>query len=229
MRHIPVIGFLFMCLIHSKAQDGLSLEGNLGLQYTGSAPAYSLQLEGRYWFSPQWSASAGVGLWDSGIRGEWMEQVNSNTQRFYHVSDHEVMPSLQAGLRYERSLFSLNNRDVAFFLQGKTYLLMRKQRNTSLYQKEYSRDDAQSPYMPSSATSGSVQGHAPPSLHAGLDLGLNYPLNEEYSIAVSYGFSNIDLFTAMRNKSLLNVDLNPWIPNPNLQSFGIGIRRYFGR
>ena len=122
MKRILFSFSLLLMACNGFAQKGFGVDGIIGMGRNDGDLVYPLLLEGRLQFNDFFSINLGLGLWNSGLKGNW-EDPKSTTTTLYNISSNKTLPSLQLGTRGQIPVFRFNDKQVRFFVEPKLYFL----------------------------------------------------------------------------------------------------------
>jgi len=213
----------------SHAQKGFGVDGTLGLGYNGGDLVYPLLMEGRVQWNDYLSTNLGVGIWNSGLKESWTtENLVASTAIISRLSNNETLPSLQLSTRGQIPVFKINNRTIRFFVEPKLYFLPFSARTVTLQDIYYNRKiDAISGKVSYEETGitvkNSLKSACNPRMYVGIQSGLIVEVFNNIDFALSYGLTNLDLFRDLRNRTIRDLPLNPYLPKKEMQLVGISL------
>ena len=226
MKRILFSFTLMLLACNGFAQKGFGIDGSFGAGRNAGDLVYPFLLEGRIQFNDYFSMNLGFGLWNSGIKGSWKEE-ETETSALYSLSSNKTLLSMQLSTRGQIPVFRLQNRQIRLFVEPRLYFLPFSAQTVNLRQTNYdlTRDPLSGEilaFKPKSESKTSMKSECHPRFYGGLQVGLAFELVENVDLAISYGYTNMDLFKDLRNqsikdKSLNEWDLNPYLPRTDLQ------------
>lgn len=226
MKRILFSFSLLLLACNGFAQKGFGIDGSIGMGYNGGDLVYPLLLEGRVQFNDYLSLNLGLGLWNSGLKDSWHVDTEI-TSTIYKLSSNKTLPSLQLSTRGQIPVFTYRGKDIRFFVEPTLFFLpFSAQKATlkgELFNKETNDLTNVVTYTPTGQTTNvSLKSECHPRLYGGVQAGLMVDLTDNIDLAVSYGYTNMDLFKDLRGGSISGFQLNSTLPRANLQLFKIG-------
>lgn len=216
---------LFAC--SGFAQKGFGIDGSIGIGRNGGDLVYPFLLEGRAQFNDYLSVNLGFGLWNSGFKGNWEGNKTETAFTLYRLSSTKMLPSLQAGIRGQIPVFRLNEKQVRFFVEPKLYFLPFSAQTVNLKEIYYEKKAEETIYKATEKSDNTqIKSECHPRLYGGLQLGLAFELINNVDLAISYGYTKMDLFKDLRDKSIedkatIKWPLNTYLPDTDLQLINI--------
>jgi Outer membrane protein beta-barrel domain len=233
MKQIPLLFFLLLLAMNSFAQKGFGVDGSIGIGRNEGDLVYPLLLEGRMQFNDYLSVNLGLGLWNSGLKDSWNEdEPEANFSTLYRLSSNKTLPSLQLGTRGQVPVFTLKDREIRLFVEPKLYFLPFSAQTVTLREVYYDMNTNsltnEITYTEQKGTSKSesMKSESHPRLYGGVQVGFAFELMENIDLAISYGYTNMDLFkdlrgTSIQDQSLKGRPLNPHLPRTDLQQLSV--------
>lgn len=231
MKRILLSISLLLLTFNGFAQKGFGIDGSIGLGYNGGDLVYPLLLEGRTQFNDHFSLNLGLGIWNSGFKGSW-KQDGTDKATLYNLSSNKTLPSLQLGARFQVPVFSFEGKNVRFFAEPKLYFLPFSAQTVTLVEKYYDVETqdltGNKIYTPTGEKEkSSFKSACQPRLFGGIQLGFTYAVDKNFDLAISYGYTKMDLFKDLRGLSMADKAQNSWtlddyLPKKDLQIISVG-------
>jgi hypothetical protein len=233
MKRCFVLLMLLSLAALGFAQNGFELEGTVGTAYNDQNQVYSMQLDGRMQWNDYFSTGIGLSLWNSGYKDSWLESTSVNTSTFFRLSDNQTIPGIQLSLRGQYPLFKVWNHPVHLFVEPRLYFLPFSARTVFLNETYLNKimDGENETYI-ERATDPTYKtifkSACFPRFFWGLQGGFLINLKENIDLALSYGYTNMDLFKDLRNRSiqghenLVDYPLNAYFPKKDLFLLNVG-------
>jgi len=225
MRYSIVLWTLLSVATASFGQKGFGLDGSLGLGMNGSEMINPVLLEGRVQWNDFFSTNLGLGLWNSGYKSVWNEEIGTNAT-IYKLMDNKALPSVQLGFKGQYPIGNFFGHDFKIFVEPKLIFLPFSARTTYLNELYYtiSYDGADKIFTPGPSednvkTTLKSDSHA--RFYYGIQGGLSVNILDNFDLSVGYGFSNIDLFKDLRGRNIISFELNNYLPVPGMQLINI--------
>jgi hypothetical protein len=195
---------LLLCATSGFAQKGFGIDGSFGIGYNGGNMAYPVLLEGRIQYNDYFSTNLGVGFWNSGFKGSWNSDDKSI---YYNLNSNKTLPSLQLGTRGELPVFRYQDKQVCLFLEPKLVFLPFSAQKVSLLEtyfdvktNDVTGEVTRKPTGVVVKTNTKSECH--PRLYGMIQAGFTVELTENVDLAVSYGYTPMDLFQDLRGKTI---------------------------
>lgn len=217
---------MFVFSVCSFAQSNFGVEGSIGFGRNGGELVNSILMDGRLTFNEYLSSSLGIGLWNSGYKNSWKEGDETNFT-IRHLSDGKALPTIQLGLKANVKLFEIQHKPIAFFAEPKLYFLPFSGRTSNLNEVYYTIDPVESALSGENVydISGTALYHfksaSKPALYYGIQAGVTTILDKSMSVGIGLGYTNLDLFKDLRDKTLHGVALNTHLPEKGLTTLFI--------
>jgi len=232
MKRILFSFALFLLAGDGFAQKGFGVDGSIGLGRNNGDPVYPLLIEGRIQLNNYFSANFGLGLWNSGFKDSWEGNKTPTTATLLQMSSDKTLPTLQFGPRAQVPVFSINDKKVRFFVEPKLYFLPFSAQTVDLKKTYYNITTnaltGDEIYTPTGVTeNASMKSECHPRLYGGFQTGLSIELVENMDFAISYGYTNMDLFKDLRGQSLDGILMDGHLPKTDLQLINLSIRVNF--
>lgn len=231
MKRNLLFFILFVLSLNSSAQKGFGIDGSLGFGQNGGEMVNPILLEGRVQWNDYFSTNLGVGLWNSGYKDSWkIDQTESFT--LYRLSDNKTLPSMQLSMRGQFPVFKFNEKTVRLFVEPKLYFLPFSARTVNLMEIYYEKKtDALTGAITYKETGDplktSLKSECHPRLYGGIQGGLSIELMENFDLALSYGYTNLDLFKDLRGQSINDFSLDNYLPGSDLHLINISLLVHF--
>jgi len=230
MKRILLSLSLLLLASNGFAQKGFGIDGSIGIGYNGGDQVYPLLLEGRTQFNDYLSLNLGLGIWNSGFKGSW-KQDGTDKATLYNLSSNKTLPSLQLGARFQLPVFEYNDKNVRFFVEPKLYFLPFSAQKVTMVEKYYDVETealkGDKIYTPTGETAkSSFKSACHPRLFGGIQLGFTYEVVKNVDVAISYGYTKMDLFKDLRGISMSDKSQNSWpldkyLPKTDLQVISV--------
>ena len=230
MKRLLLSISLMLLACNGFAQKGFGADGTIGVGQNGGDMVYPLLLEGRVQFNDYFSMNLGIGAWNSGFKGS-EKKSNETTLTYYNFSSNKTLPSLQWSVRGQVPVFRYNEKNVRLFIEPKIYFLPFSAQTVSLTETYYDiKTDAISGQITYSKTgqikNSDMKSESISRVYGGVQVGLAYELFENVDLAISYGYTNMDLFKDMRGRSITDQTSGKWaldtfLPRKDLQQLNI--------
>ena len=230
MKRILLSVVLLLLTINIFAQKGFGIDGSIGIGRNGGDLVYPLLLEGRVQFNDYLSLNLGLGLWNSGLKDNW-EKKETDLSTLYSISSNKTLPSLQLSTRGQIPVFRYNDKQVRFFIEPKLYFLPFSAQTVNLKETYYDlkTDDitGEITYTPTGVSkSTSMKSECHPRLYGGAQVGFAVEVVENIDLAISYGYTNMDLFKDLRNRTIKDQSSRDWplnssLPRTDLQQINV--------
>jgi len=229
MKHSILLGAFLFVVTLSFGQKGFGLDGSLGFGMNGSSELINpVLLEGRVQWNDYVSTNLGLGLWNSGYKSVWNEEVGT-AATIYKLLDNKALPSAQLSSKVQCPIGTLFGHPFKLFAEPKLIFVPFSARTTDLNEWYYtiSYNGTKKIYTPGPSednvkTSLKSDSHA--RFYYGLQGGVSVNILENFDLSLGYGYSNIDLFKELRDKSIKGFSLNSSLPSHGLQLLQITIQ-----
>jgi opacity protein-like surface antigen len=179
-------------------------------------------LEGRVQWNDNFSTNLGLGLWNSGYKSIWNDEIGT-TATIYKLTDNKALPSLQFSVKGLAPIGRLFGHDLTLFAEPKIIFLPFSARTTYLNELYYTinADGEKIPGPSESNVKTSLKSDCHARFYYGIQGGLSINIHENFDLSVGYGYSNIDLFKDLRGKNIKGFALNNYLPAPGMQLINI--------
>jgi len=227
MKRILLALLLVSLTCNGFAQKGFGLDGTIGIAQNGGDLVYPFLIEGRIQFNDYFSMNLGLGLWNSGFKDSWDDQ-KTTTSTFYTISSNKTLPSVQLSMRGQVPVFNYKNKQVRFFAEPKLYFLPFSAQTVTLKEVYYKLATDNVTFTPTGKSDlSSMKSESHPRLYGGLQVGFAYEITDDVDLAVSYGYTNMDLFKDLRGRTMADKSSNAWsiddrLPRKDLQQINVG-------
>jgi len=227
MKRILLAFLLVSLTCNGFAQKGFGLDGTIGMGRNGGDLVYPFLVEGRIQFNDYFSMNLGLGLWNSGFKDSW-EKPDQNTSTLYTISSNKTLPSMQLSMRGQVPVFNYKNKQIRLFAEPKLYFLPFSAQTVTLKEVYFNRVTDNNPFIPTGKSDlSSMKSECHPRFYGGLQVGFAYEIAEDIDLAVSYGYTNMDLFKDLRGRTMTDKSSIAWsfddrLPRKDLQQLNIG-------
>jgi len=227
MKRIFLAFLLVPLTCNGFAQKGFGLDGTIGMGRNGGDLVYPFLIEGRIQFNDYFSMNLGLGLWNSGFKDSWDDQ-KTITSTLYTISSNKTLPSVQLSMRGQVPVFNYKNKQVRFFAEPKLYFLPFSAQTVTLKEVYYKLEADNTTFTPTGKSDLSrMKSECHPRLYGGLQVGFAYEIAEDIDLAISYGYTNMDLFKDLRGRTMTDKSSNAWsfddrLPRKDLQQINVG-------
>lgn len=233
MRNSIVLWAMLSVATVSFGQKGFGLDGSLGFGMNGSEMINPVLLEGRVQWNDNFSTNLGLGLWNSGYKSVWNEEVGA-TATIYKLMDNKALPSVQISFKSQYPIGNFWGRDFKIFVEPKLIFLPFSARTTFLNELYYTinLDGEKIPGPSEENFQTSLESDSHARFYYGIQGGLSVNIIDNFDLSVGYGYSNIDLFKDLRGKSVHGAvsDFNleeKGLPAPGMQLISISLHYNF--
>ncbi len=229
MRNSIVLWAMLSVATASFGQKGFGLDGSLGFGMNGSEMINPVLLEGRVQWNDFFSTNLGLGLWNSGYKSVWNEEVGT-TATIYKLTDNKALPSLQFSVKGQAPIGKLLGHDLTIFAEPKIIFLPFSARTTYLNELYYTinTDGEKIPGPSENNVKTALKSDCHARFYYGIQGGLSINIHDNFDLSVGYGYSNIDLFRDLRGRSIKSFGLNNYLPAPGMQLINITLHyNYF--
>lgn len=223
MKQISLSIVLLLLTMNSFAQKGFGIDGSIGIGRNEGDLVYPLLLEGRMQFNDYLSVNLGLGLWNSGLKDSWkIDDENTKVSTLYRLSSNKTLPSLQFGTRVQAPVFTLKDKEIRLFVEPKLYFLPFSAQTVTLREVYFDMktnsltNDITYTEQEGTSKSSSMKSESFPRLYGGVQVGFAFELMENIDLAISYGYTNMDLFKDLRGASIQDQSFRQWSLNPHL-------------
>lgn len=228
MKYFLVLWLLLSVATISIAQKGFGLDGSLGMGLNGSEMINPILLEGRVQWNDFVSTNLGLGLWNSGYKSVWNSETGTNAT-IYKLTDNKALPTLQLGLKGYYPIGNYFGHDLKIFVEPKLMYLPFSSRTTYLNELYYTIGYVGSEKVYTAGPSEdnlktSLKSDSYGRIYYGIQGGLIMNILDNFDLSLGYGFTNIDLFKDLRNRSIKGFSLNPYLPKPGMQLISITLQ-----
>lgn len=230
MKRIITSLMFFSAALACFSQKGFGIDGSLCAGYKDGGQTYALMLDGRIQFSDYFSADIGLGLWNSGWQNKWKyDDAGSDNSTLFRLSDTQTVPGMQLGIKGQVPLFNIIDHKVSLFAEPKLYFMPFTGRTASLNEIYFKRTIDQATgetiYTETGQTAKtSLKSDSSPFLFGGFNGGLSVEMADNVDLAISYGYSNIDLFKNLRGLDIKGYSLDDHgLPGTGLQMVSISV------
>ncbi|MDD4922136.1 MAG: hypothetical protein PHS30_06620 [Bacteroidales bacterium] len=230
MKQILFAFSLLLFAGNGFAQKGFGIDGSLGIGRNGGDLVYPLLIEGRMQLNDYLSVNLGLGLWNSGFKGAW-EGLEETTSTIYSISSNKTLPSMQLGTRVQVPVFMYKEKQIRLFVEPKLYFLPFSAQKVELKESHYDLKvdiiTEEITYKPNGEPQYTrMKSDCHPRLYGGIQVGFIYELIENVDLAISYGYTRMDLFkdlrgVSMNDKAMNEWPLNPYLPRKDLQMINV--------
>jgi len=231
MKQISLSIVLLLLTMNSFAQKGFGVDGSIGIGRNDGDLVYPLLLEGRMQLNNYLSVNLGLGLWNSGLKDSWKEDnPDTKVSTLYRLSSNKTLPSLQLGTRLQAPVFTFKDKEIRLFVEPKLYFLPFSAQTVTLREVYYDMkslpDGITYTEQEGTSKSESIKSESYPRFYGGIQVGFAFELMENIDLAISYGYTNMDLFkdlrgTSIQDQSLKERSLNPYLPRTDLQQLSV--------
>jgi len=131
-------------------------------------------------------------------------------------------------MRGQIPVFSYKNKQVRLFAEPKLYFLPFSAQKVTLKEVYYKLAADNITYTPTGLSDlSSMKSECHPRLYGGLQIGFAYEIADDIDLAVSYGYTNMDLFKDLRGRTMSDKSSKTWslddrLPRKDLQLLNIG-------
>lgn len=223
MRYSIILWAMLSIASASFGQKGFGLDGSLGLGMNGSEMINPVLLEGRVQWNDNFSTNLGLGLWNSGYKTKWPEEIGT-TATIYKLMDNKALPSVQISFKGQYPIGNFFGRDFKIFVEPKLIFLPFSARTTYLNELYYTinTDGEKIPGPSENNFQNSLESDSRARFYYGIQGGLSVNIIDNFDLSVGYGYSNIDLFKDLRGKiihgSVSDFNLeDKGLPTPGMQ------------
>jgi hypothetical protein len=214
MKKIQLSLILLLLAMNSFSQKGFGIDGSFGLGYNNGDLTYPILLEGQIQFNDYLSVNLGLGLWNSGFKyNEKKDATGSST--LYLLSSNKTLPSLQFGSKGQIPIFNYKKRQFRLFAEPKLYFLPFSAQTVTIkeiyYNLKTDEESGKKTYTPTgNSDKTSMKSESNPRLYGGLQVGLSFELIDNVDLAISYEYTNMDLFKDLRGQNIKDSNSNEW-------------------
>jgi len=230
MKRILFSILLFFSAICVSAIDGFGIDGNLGAGLNGNEMVYNPSIEGRVQFNECFSSSLGIGLLNSGVKNDWTDETETSTTfTSFRISSNSTTPTLNLGFRGQVYLFEVLGHPVSLYAEPKLIYVPFSGSQIDLYEFSIKKEvDATTGEITYSEIGDPeynfIKSPSHQNLYGSLSGGISIGIKENVELSLGYGYTNIDVFKYVRDKSINGSAIKDHIPGSGIQYINIGIR-----
>ena len=225
MKRILLSLSLLLLACNGFAQKGFGVDGSIGMGRNGGDLVYPFLIEGRVQFNDNFSLNLGLGLWNSGFKGGWKVD-GTTTSTLYQLTSDKTLPSIQLSPRVQIPVFTLDDKQVRFFVEPKLYFLPFSAQKVNLEEIYHNIIVDEITQEKTYKATGQIKNttfksECHPRLYTGIQAGLAVELVENVDLAVSYGYTKMDLFEDVRGKAIESWSFDPYLPRTDLHLISV--------
>jgi hypothetical protein len=216
--------------ISVSAINGFGIDGNLVAGLNGDEMVYNPSIDGRIQWNDYFSSSLGIGLLNSGVKDIWSNETEtSSTFTTYRLSSNSTTPTLHLSLRGQVFLFETHGFPFYLYAEPKITFVTSSSRKLNLNELSYEKGtNPQTGENTYTLTGEPVYNYITSPNHqdfyGSLSGGISVELKDNVELALGYGYTNIDVFKYVRDKSINGSALQNHLPGAGFQLISIGIR-----